>query len=170
MDTYCENIVKKKKGTSDYIIIFATVVMTTVLIYILTGFISHIPSISFLIPAVWFGTIWAAYKIVSFRNIEYEYLLTGGDLDVDKIVNRSKRSPIISVRRREIEFVAPLGSNHIPVDWQNVQKIDVSSGYNTDLVYVLAINKEGRKLVLFEPTEKMKEQLKLKLSGKIFFE
>ena len=129
-----------------------------------------ISSLVFLLPVIWFGAVWGAYKIISGRNLEYEYLLTGGDLDVDKIINKSRRARIISVRRREIEVMATAESGNLPSNWKELPLVDVTSGYNPDAEYVIIINGTERKALRFEPTEKMKEQLRLKLPGKIFID
>jgi len=171
MDTYCEYILKKKKNTRDYIISVLTVFLALILMHLLTTvIILALNFITFLLPFIWFGIIWGAIRIITGRNLEYDYLLVGGDLDVDKVINKSRRARVISVRRREIEIMAPEGSDKLDPAWKDLPKVDVTSGYNPEAVYVLIINSGERKAVMFEPTEKMKEQLRLKLPGKVFFE
>lgn len=169
MVAYCEYMFSKRKTPRDYVINTITVLVAIVLIYFLTTLILFgITSMVFLIPAIWFGIIWGALKIIQGRNIEYEYLLTGCDLDVDKITNKSRRHRIVSVRRREIEIIAPMDSDKLPSNWKNLKTIDVTSGYNPDAVYVMIANISEKTAVIFEPSEKMKENYSAKLPSNVF--
>ena len=53
-----------------------------------------------------------AADIFLFRNmdLEYEYLFVNGELDVDKIIARSKRKKVFSTNLEELELLAPTGS------------------------------------------------------------
>lgn len=172
MDTYYEYIFKKKKEVRDYIINALVTMAAIILFHFLTVLILFgITTLVFLLPAIWFGIIWGAIKLILARNIEYEYLLTGCDLDADMIINKSRRKRIISVRRREIEIIAPIESSSLPKDWKNLPKADISSRYVENKVFVMIANKpEGKKAVLFEPTEQMKDVFRKKLPGKYFEE
>lgn len=54
-----------------------------------------------LIALTWF----LAFKLISNFNIEYEYIITNGDLDVDLIINKSRRKRIATIQCKNIESV-----------------------------------------------------------------
>lgn len=169
MDTYCECLFKKKRTLRDNIIaIIVALVALTLLYYSLI--LLFIPAATFLAPVVWFGIIWGSVKIIKRQNIEYEYLLTGGDLDVDMVIARASRKKLLSIRRREIELVAPMGSSKLSNVSTDAQITDITSGYNPEAVYVMVTSNDKHPVIYFEPSEKMLNQLKGKIPGKFFEE
>ena len=168
MDTYCECLFKKKRTLKDNIvaavIIFAALILLRYSILLL-----RFPSVIFLAPTVWFGIIWGSFKLIKRQNQEYEYLLTGGDLDVDVVIAKSSRKRLFSIRRREIEFVSHISNDKIKEIDPNLPVTDVTSGYNPEAVYVIKTSQSSKTPVIyFEPSEKMLEQLKSKIPGKFF--
>ena len=168
MDTYCECLFKKKRTLKDNIV--AAVVIFAALILLRYSILLLIfPSVTFLAPAVWVGIIWGSFKLIKRQNKEYEYLLTGGDLDVDVVIAKSSRKRLFSVRRREIEFVAHISSDKAKEIDPTLPVTDVTSGYNPEAVYVMKISSSSiNPIIYFEPSEKMLEQLKSKIPGKFF--
>ncbi len=75
---------------------------------VLTFAVFVVQSISFLTPAVFVLSIWAANKFIRLQNIEYEYIVTNGELDVDKIMGRSKRKRLVTADARNFEVFAPM--------------------------------------------------------------
>jgi len=167
MDTYCEYIIKRKKGPKEALTIAGIIIGAIILSLILPSLISMVPVISFFSPLVWVGIIWFAYKLISSKNIEFEYTLTGSDLDIDKILNRSSRKKVISVAKSEIGVVAPLGSSNLP-PLNNVQIIDATSNRPDANIYVMTVNKENMQAIYFEPTEKILSNLKERNPRKVF--
>jgi len=45
--------------------------------------------------------------------VEYEYNFTNGDIDVDKIYEMKKRKRVITFSVKNLELLAPEGSNHV---------------------------------------------------------
>ncbi len=170
MVTYHEHIIKRAKKPADYVICALTPVSCLILAYLLTiVFGALIPFLSFLIPAAWVGAGYFAFKIITGRNIEFEYLLTDSDLDIDKIISKSRRKHIISVYRKEIEVIAPNGSSNLPSGWEQYKVIDASSHPDATDAYVLIAQQEAEKIaVIFCPTEKMLETLTMRNPRKVF--
>jgi len=168
MVTYNEYIVKRKKTLIDYLICILSPVIALALAYFSTGILLAIPAFSFLVPAAWLGFIWLSVKAIGSRNVEFEYLLTDCDLDVDKIINKSRRKRIISTYRKEIIVMAPKGSTNLPSDWESLTKIDVTSSPDEDDVYVLIVQQDTRKAVIFQPTQKMIDTMIMRNPRKVF--
>ena len=170
MFTYHEHILKKKKTPKDLVISFAAPFVIAFLAYILiVVFLAVIPFLSMLVPAVFVGFIYFSYKVIASRNVELEYLLVDSDLDIDKIVNKTRRKRIASVYRREIIAMAPVGSSNLPENWQTLPKTDASARIDDPDNYVLIYSQNGeQKALYFCPTEEMIEVMTIRNPRKVF--
>ena len=170
MVTYHEHIVKRAKTGKDFAISMISPFAFAFCAYILSGlFATVLRFFSFLIPAVWVGAIYASYKTVASRNVEFEYLLVDSDLDIDRITNKIRRKRVISVYRKEILAMAPVGSKNLPEDWKSLDVINAASHIDAEDAYVLIAQQEGiKKAIVFCPTEKMIETISLRNPRKVF--
>ena len=74
------------------------------------------------------GLIFLIYYIITLRNIEYEYAVTNGDLDIDIIINQSKRKRLFSASCKEFEAVARVDSPQYTQKIKNCKNVkDYSS-------------------------------------------
>ena len=90
MDHFAEYLVQKRPTSQDRLkqgLIVAAAVVLSVLI----GAISVLTGWLFLLVLV-IGAIYGAYYLLTGCYTEYEYTVTNGELDVDKIAGRRKRS------------------------------------------------------------------------------
>lgn len=170
MVTYHEHILKKGKTGKDLAICLVSPFVLAFCAYAFSFlFIYVIPFFSFLIPALWVGAVYFSFKVISSRNIEFEYLLTDSDLDIDKIINKSRRRRIISIYRKEIIAMAPVTSTNLPENWQKSEIIDASSSVTSPDTYVLIVQQEGvQKAIYFCPTEAMLETMIARNPRKVF--
>lgn len=111
---------------------------------------------AFIIPIV---VVVIAGIVFLFRryNIEYEYVFTNGDLDIDKIINKSKRKNAISVSVRSFTTMVPMANKDYEREVSNFTKLyDFSSGTVKENTYAVIFdkNKEHVKMI-FEPDEQM---------------
>lgn len=76
MDTFVEQIVVKKKGGKEWAIIAGILVAALILaaLALLLG-----PFALLLIAGIGYGAYW----LITSQNIEYEYSVTNGDIDID---------------------------------------------------------------------------------------
>ena len=111
MDSYCEYMVRKKKSGRDAAMTILVILLALIVSYYVLGLgtamiergIPGLPNLMFpLIALVW----WGAVKLIKRSNIEFEYSVTGSDLDVDKITNRKSRKRILNVSVRTFEITA----------------------------------------------------------------
>ncbi|MGN1116383.1 MAG: hypothetical protein ACI4TH_07440, partial [Candidatus Ornithomonoglobus sp.] len=100
-DIFLENLVPRKKDTKDKLIIgltiFGGIIVTLFLFACMLGIsfaavtseqLQKISSMTFsigllLVAFVWYG----AYLIINTRNVEYEYIVTNNELDIDKVMS-----------------------------------------------------------------------------------
>lgn len=166
MDVFLEKIVKRTKNITDIAIVVGIVVLSLLLTVILL-------SLSFLrafVPLLFVGICYVAYAFIRNRNIEYEYIVTNGDLDIDMIIAQRKRKRIFSGNCKDFEMVAKLSSGQYDYNTQNIKNriLAVSSMQSQD-VYFISLVKDGQKqLVFFEPHPKMLESFKKYIPRKIF--
>ena len=95
MDHFAEYLVQKRPTSQDRLkqgLIVAAAVVLSVLI----GAISVLTGWLFLLVLV-IGAIYGAYYLLTGCYTEYEYTVTNGELDVDKIAGRRKRSHLLTV-------------------------------------------------------------------------
>lgn len=153
MDVFCEYIVKVKKNPVEITIsalgiILAVILLGFSLFFLFTPFSSFV----LLIDA---GVVYGAYILITHFNVEYEYILTNGDIDIDKITAKRKRKRVLSFSTKEFEIVAPYkqGENYTNV-------LDLGTR-NYENAYYAVFSKDGQKKTLvFNPPQKMIEAMK----------
>jgi len=104
-----------------------------------------------------------AYLVRRTMNIEYEYILNGNDLSVDKVINQKKRKHLADFRVAKIEFFASVETPQVYNYRRRCTKFsDYSSGKYSDqyaMVY-------AGQFVTLTPSRKLLEALKPALSHK----
>lgn len=102
MDTFIEQIVARKNSgilvLAKIGIVLAALLIGTVLFFVTTMF--GFGSIGLMLVA---GAFYGAYILISNFNVEYEYIFTNGELDVDKIIARRRRKRLITVKIQNFE-------------------------------------------------------------------
>lgn len=149
MDHYNEQLVRKLSEPKDMavrvLIIFVNlvVIFITVTAMILFGFLPLI--------IVAGGACYLAYMLMSNTFIEYEYIVTNNDLDIDKIAGKRKRKRLVTVKLNTVrDWGEYTGKEQVNVN-ATVMASD-ASGY--DAWYLVAEHeKHGTILVIFTPTE-----------------
>lgn len=148
-DFYTEQLIKKRTGTKE---LFIKALLVAVAIA--SVFSVFIIPMGIIIPVIFVALAWF---LITRMDVEYEYLYVNGDLDIDKIMHKSKRKRVFSVSVDEIELLAPADSARIG-QFRNTTTLDLSSGSADARKYVLVAAKNGQmtKLV-FEPNDTIVE-------------
>ena len=100
MDNFAEHLVKKELTGSDkakrVVIIVGGIAMTIALALSAVLMLGQglLPFVGLVLAAV---TGYGTYYIVSNMYVEYEYTFTNGELEVDKIIAKKKRKPMLEV-------------------------------------------------------------------------
>ncbi len=164
MDIFMEKIVRKKKDAKDYLIMAAIVIASIILVPVV---LTYLGELGFIIAI---GIIYVAYLLITTRNVEYEYAVTNGDLDIDKIIAQRKRVRVFSENCKNFEIVAKLKSSHFTPHFKSYKgQIDCTSTKEADGVWFIALNyKNEQTIVYFEPTEKMLQSFKTFIPRKVF--
>ena len=106
-DVYVEARVTRATGFREVF----TVIMTLLMIAILFGLglmlAPMLGDFAFISWAILAFVVVYAWKFVKKLSVEYEYIFTNGDLDIDKILGREDRKRRYSVKCSEMEFFEP---------------------------------------------------------------
>lgn len=170
-DIYLEYMIKKKKTGGQTALIILLAILCLVLSLALLGVIYAInvgmqqagTSVGQLVTcvgllvvaALWYG--W--YLIKGMQNIEYEYILTNSEIDMDKIMSKKGRKHIVSLDFKDVEICADIEDEEHNYAYKNTnaEKVyDITGDKSRGGIYFADFTADGVKTrVLFQPTMKM---------------
>ncbi len=118
--------------------------------------------------AIGVGAVYLAYRIIASRNIEYEYILAGNSIAMDKIINKRRRKRILNCDLTDFDIIAPVESKYYDEYKENTSKtLDMTSGDNSsDEYFGLTEYKDKRTMLVFETDERAREHIKKHLDYK----
>ena len=108
MDSFIEYMIKQRKTASALVkkilVYFAALIVSLLVTAITLIFPSMFMS---LIPLAIVLIFYLAYRISSTYDVEFEYILTNGELDVDKITHKKRRKRLMTIHCKSFtEFFA----------------------------------------------------------------
>lgn len=164
MDTFKEQLVKRQKNFKD-----TAIKVCLVILVILFGIAALIflQAIGILIIfALGFG----AHFLMGYFNVEYEYIFTNGELDIDIIYNKSRRKRALTVDMKQVEVFAHIDDKSHEHAMNSAQETrDYSSGAHGPDTYVFLISHESKKMkVIIDPNEKMLKAFSSAISRRKF--
>lgn len=149
LDYFTENIVKRKKDGKD-IVLSALIAIGAAIVFLALCYIGLITGLLQILFLLACGALWGAYILIGKSSIEYEYIVTNGEMDIDKIIQRRRRKRIITVKAKNIRTIEPMR-----VDNTNYkQVIDVSRNDKNATDTYMLITEDNIKII-FNPSEKM---------------
>ena len=157
MDVFFEQLVKVKIGTVRKVLIVATILIAAAAVVVVTlAGLTVVPmALAFLIDC---GICYVGWWSVCQYRWEYEYIITNGDFDVDRIVNQRKRSRIVSFKCSNIEKIGKYNKD-MQVS-ESIEKIFACT-VSDECWYVIVRSLDNRKVCLvFDPDERMLEAIK----------
>lgn len=166
-DVFHEQLIVRRKTSSEKAK-QVLIIIGGVLLGLATFFI---PILNTLGPVLLVLAIWGAIYLSRNYNIEFEYAVTNYYLDIDKIIAQRKRSRVVSLDIRKIDyFISSKDSsmyNAQKNDKSIVQSFDCTSNKGEENVYAIITNVDGKKTrILFEPNEEIVEAIKKFLQKK----
>ena len=165
MDVFFEQIVVRKPSNAGKIIKLLTIVfgIVAVLIMLTISFLNIFGAFSFIFLPLAFGTAVLLYFSVRNTYIEYEYSLTNGSLDIDKIKGKRKRERIVSVECSNFE---EFGEYNKQVEDRMKNRdfggfVFAANRDSDNLLYAVSKHKRlGTVMIIIEPNEKVRTGLK----------
>ncbi|NLW03570.1 MAG: hypothetical protein GX027_09990 [Clostridiaceae bacterium] len=164
MDVFIEKIVRRKKTPLDItymVMLFIAALLASYFTFLFLGAFA---------PMVIAGLFYLAYYLSSMRNIEYEYIVTNGDLDIDMIINQRKRKRVFTANCKEFEVVARVDSDQYTSHIRQAKTVlDYSSNDPKAEKWFIFLAHEGDpRMILFEPEERMIDNLRIFIPRKVF--
>lgn len=98
MDIFTEQLAKKPLRKVDYILFFA-VIAFIILEVLLSAFVLNFGIFSFFIVAI---SIYFGIKLIISRSVEFEYVVTNGNVTIDKVIARKSRKNVVSFEMPDV--------------------------------------------------------------------
>ncbi|MCL2637165.1 MAG: hypothetical protein FWD48_02225 [Oscillospiraceae bacterium] len=155
MDNFAEQIVVKKAELKDNLKRLAIFSGGMILCIILLTFGMAIIA---LMPVFLFaniGVVWVTWLLFQSTFIEYEYIVTNNELDVDKIIARKRRKRLITIKIDKAEEWGEYAEGKGASANVTVQAHDC--GYTNLWFIVTQHEKYGKTTVYFSPSMKILE-------------
>ena len=165
-DLYSELLVKKEKSAKDHMIKFGMIGL--IVLFVIAG-LFFMPIL--LIAAIVLGV--AAYFVIPGTDLEFEYLFVNGELDIDKIMAKTKRKKVKTLNLQEADLMAPLNSHRM--DYYNgnqkMKVLDFSSGNPEHKRYAIIARDGGETCkIIIEPDEALAKSMRNCAPSKIFLD
>ena len=147
MDSFCEQIVQKKKGAKEWLIIALVIIGGLAVLFL--AFLFNLLIIAALVVG------YAAWWLITAQNIEYEYCVTDADMsvsiDVDQITARRKRKRLVSVSGRKIQSLLPFDPTAPMGKYQRTVMVAPSLAEEGLWCFTYHSKKNGNTFVVFQP-------------------
>ena len=153
MDTFFEQITAVKKSGKDIAAITGIWLLAFIICFLLVLFMGYLGSFSFLLIA---GALFGAFKLSCRFNVEYEYIVTNGTMDIDKIINKSSRKRVLTF---ELATVSRLEKfNQGLLSSVNSKEIVTACNLNDPEAYLMVSSTEGKgtSYLIFAPDERVR--------------
>ncbi len=153
MDIFVEQIVKKEATTKvkvqKALIVFGVAVVIVVSFFLLfyIGLFSVLLSV---------GGIYLGYYLISNLDVEYEYIVTNGEVDIDKIIAKRKRKRLITFRIETFDRFGKYEDAPLIENGTTQVRADGISANTTEKYYAdFTHSKFGLVRLIFSPEEKV---------------
>ncbi|MGI5959937.1 MAG: DUF6106 family protein [Massiliimalia sp.] len=170
MDVFLEQIVAKKRTSQDVLktvgIILAAIILIFAALFILPAVVPFLSTLGlFLVVGILYGT----WYLLTSSSVEYEYILTNGEIDVDKIIARRKRKRLITVNTRNFtEFGPYRPQEHAGKQYTSTIYACVSPDAPNTYYAVTDHPKYGHCMLVFNPNEKILTHAKQYMNASAF--
>lgn len=167
MDNLYEQLFKKRKTGKDYLVralIFTATLLIAAAVFMVFAFILFPNAFGRLLGSfAIIGIVYAGYKAFMLTDVEYEYIYMAGEIDFDRILAKSDRKRMLTVRCSEFEAFGEYSESaaerlkNMPL----AKKYDFSSNQENPVYYAVLTKKDlGKIAVIFEPEERIYNDMK----------
>lgn len=160
MDSFVEQIVKKQPTAGDklkkYGFFLGGIILGVVVLFF--TFVM-IPFAMIIAAPLAFGLVYGGYYLGTATEVEYEYIFTNGELDIDKIIAKRKRSRLLnSIKISRFEKFGKVADN--PGCGDGMTRILATDGFQEDDYYAeFHHDKYGECCLIFSPNERVLEAI-----------
>lgn len=160
-DVYVEARFKRRTGAREIIIYILILLMLAILVALDLILAPMLGNMSFIAAAVLAFAFIYAWKFQKKLTVEYEYLFTNGDMDIDKVLGREDRKHRYSVKCSDMEFFEPYTN---PEKYEHMKFDRIAfpcSSPKADGLYCFAFRDRsyGRCLIVVNMTDELREAI-----------
>ncbi len=157
MDIFCEYLVEKKSMSDNLKRWGLTLLCVVVCILSLYLCLFKFAGYLWLVPPIWGIAIYGTVILRRNYSLEYEYIFTNGQLDIDVIKGRARRKNLVSILCRNIQYMAPYNGENT----SNREIIDTIYDEKRRGKYYADFSQGGVAYrLLFQPPEKILSNMK----------
>lgn len=180
-DVYLEYLIKRKPSgkqiAAKVALIVGASLITLILLYLMLVFGMIVsPAMRQMVftigPLLILGAWYGMYLVNNMLNIEFEYILTNSELDIDKVLAKKGRKSFVSFDFKDITICAPVDDDMHNSDYKNIKPDKIYDAIGNAAIgyvyFVDYIDNNQRVRVLFQPTSKMVEMARRYNPRKIF--
>lgn len=109
MDRFSEQLIKKEATGKDMFIRGLDIATAMALIFALVFAFAYIGIVSVAVAA---AVIWGCVWLLQGTTVEYEYIVTNDDLDIDKIIGKRKRKRLVTVSLKTVTEIGEYKSDY----------------------------------------------------------
>ncbi len=158
MDVFMEQVVVKTPTSRDKMLEVLAKISAFAFAFALTfASIAFFPYIAPLALFLGFLAVWFSFRLSKRLVVEYEYALTNGELDVDKIIGKSKRKRLCSVHIGTITAFGKWNDDMLVEADSTIVLASDNSGKLDEYYMNFKYKDYGETTLFFSPNEKMLE-------------
>ena len=156
MDTFFEQIIAVKKNGKALAAIIGIWLAAFIVCFLLIMFMPFLGTFSLLLAA---GALFGAYKLCTRFNLEYEYIVTNGTMDIDKIINKSSRKRILSFELATVSRIEKF--NPAQLSGVNAKELFITCNQDDPGAYLMVSATEGKgtSYLVFAPDERVRSAI-----------
>ena len=156
MDTFFEQIIPVKKNGKAAAAIIGIWLAAFIVCFLLIMFMPFLGTFSLLLAA---GALFGAYKLCTRFNLEYEYIVTNGTMDIDKIINKSSRKRILSFELATVSRIEKF--NPAQLSGVNAKELFITCNQDDPGAYLMVSATEGKgtSYLGFAPDERVRSAI-----------
>lgn len=160
-DSFVEQLIFIKPTSKTF---FTKIALWFIALLLFIGFLilSFIKSsLSFVFIAIGIGAFFGANYLCGQLNVEYEYIFTNGDIDIDRIVNKSKRQRMASFNCSTIDKIEKYNPTlHSQINKAEKRIYHACTPDEKSIAITVRHPKGGVYTVVLSPNESFMEALK----------
>ena len=161
MDVFVEQIVKRELTTGEKVwrgVICGVSIFSATVFLVMS--MMMIGLLRIVVMALAVGVIFLAYRLIKNMNIEFEYAITNGSVDIDKIVAKSKRSRLVATSCKEFESFGRY--NPAEHEGKNYQNRVVATTFSAEDRWYATFRQSGKgfTILIFNPDQKVLDAIK----------
>lgn len=152
MDRFSEQLISKVPDGKTFFIRGAIIAMNVVIIAVVAfAFLNFGAGTLTLGLVAIIGGFWLTKYLIDGTRIEYEYVVTNDDLDIDKIIGQRKRKRLITLSLKTVTELEPYtDSTELKAD----ATVIAHDGTGENLWYLISESDSGVIALLFNPDDR----------------